>query len=85
MEKSEHYSSQNSLYDAIDESRALMTDKDKHIYNLLQRSTIKKVYAYSFTMQYLYYTKYFIVANILQLGARASRQNSSTSENRTMS
>jgi len=43
MEKSEHYLSQNSLYDAIDQSRAIMTDKDKHIYNLLQRSAIKKV------------------------------------------
>ncbi|XP_065909607.1 uncharacterized protein [Dysidea avara] len=43
MEKSEHYSSQNNLYDAIDDSRAVMNDKDKHLYNLLHRSTVKKL------------------------------------------
>jgi len=32
-----------SFCDAIDESRAVMTDRDKHIYNILSRSTPKKV------------------------------------------
>jgi len=43
MEKLEHYSSQNSIFDVIDESRAGMTNRDKHIYNLLQTSRVNKV------------------------------------------
>ena len=35
-----------SFCDAIDESRAVMTDRDKHIYNILSRSTPSKVCVY---------------------------------------
>ena len=77
MEKLEHYSSQYSLCDAISESRALMTDKDKHIYNLLQTSTVNKVrtyicMCYSYTQLFIQYRSSFkciniYITNILQL------------------
>ena len=38
-----YYSSLDSLYDSTDNGSAVMSDKDKHIYNLLQRTTIEKV------------------------------------------
>ena len=97
MEKSEHYSSQNNLYDAIDDSRAVMNDKDKHLYNLLHRSTVKKVHIVNpgsnaiplFIMGsvviYITYTYIFFAANILQPESTTSRENSSTSENWSMS
>lgn len=46
MQKSEYSASQSdiiSFCDAIDESRAVMTDRDKHVYNILSRSTPSKV------------------------------------------
>lgn len=46
MEKSEYSASQLdiiSICDAIDESRAVMTDRDKNIYNILSKSSPSKV------------------------------------------
>lgn len=52
MERSSYSASQLdiiSFCDAIDESRAVMTDRDKNIYNLLGRATNTKVSKLSYT------------------------------------
>ena len=47
MEKRDYSASQSdiiSFCDAIDESRAVMTDRDKHVYNILSRTAPRKVW-----------------------------------------
>jgi len=87
MEKSAgYYSSLDSLYDSTDNGNVAMSDKDKYIYNLLQRTTIEKVSRVYFICVAGIHQKMFIfAANLFQSGATPSRENSSTQENRSLS